>query len=63
MKLYTVKANSFSGVYNAGRYVAGSPEGAKQKAKEEYMNSPMGRQLKDVGRFSFFIPHEESVDG
>jgi len=63
MTLYTVKANSFSGVYTAGKYVANSPEEAKQKAAEDYRNSSLGRQLKDVNAFHFFITSEERVDG
>jgi len=63
MKLYTVKANSFSGVYNAGRYVADSPEEAKRKAAEDYRSSPLGRTQKDVGAFHFFITAEERIDG
>ena len=63
MKLYRVGASNMNATYNAGSFVADSPEEAKEKAREAYRNSPMGRQFKDVGGFRFFIKSTERVDG
>jgi hypothetical protein len=55
MREYCVKASTMSGTYNAGRFVASSPEEAKEMAREAYRNSPIGREFKDVGAFRFWI--------
>ena len=63
MKLYHVSASSLTATYSAGKFIAESPEEAKQKAKDRYRNSSLGRTLKDVGAFHFYITKEEKVDG
>jgi hypothetical protein len=40
--------------YNAGRFVANSPEEACEMAREDYRRSSLGRSLKDAGAFRFF---------
>lgn len=59
MKVYSIGASSFHGTYSAGRFVADSVEEAIEKAKEQYRNSPLGRSLKDVGAFRFYVTKEE----
>lgn len=65
MREYKVRASSFSASYNAGRFIAESPEAACELAKQEYMRSALGRQLKDVGAFRFYVvmkfPHEATA--
>ena len=46
--------------YDAGRFVANSAREACEMAKRAYANSPLGRQLKDVGAFRFYTIRKES---
>jgi len=59
---FKVRASSLTATYNAGRFCAGSAEAACELAKQDYANSALGRQLKDVGAFRFYtvdkFPHE-----
>lgn len=59
MKQYNVKASNFHGTYSAGRFCAENAEEAKQMARDEYRNSGLGRALKDVGAFRFWIASDE----
>lgn len=55
MREYLVKCSNMHATYTAGRYVADSPADAKEMARDEYRKSPLGRQLRDVGAFTFWI--------
>ena len=63
MREYKVMCSSMIATYSAGRYIASSPEEACEMAREEYRNSSLGRQLKDVGAFRFYtvskFPYED----
>jgi len=61
MKVYTVGASNFSGTYSAGKFAAESRQEAIEKAQNKYRNSPLGRDLKDVGAFRFYITNEERI--
>ena len=54
MKQYKVMASSMIATYNAGTFTAKSAADAIEMAREKYRNSPLGRQLKDVGSFNFY---------
>lgn len=60
---YKVRASNLTATYNAGRFVADSPEQACEMARDDYAQSPLGRQMKDARAFKFFtvskFPHEE----
>lgn len=62
---YRVQASSLTATYNAGRFVAESPEQACRMAREEYGRSATGRMLKDAGAFRFYtvdrFTHEEDA--
>ena len=66
MKEYRVMCSSMSATYSAGRYVANTAEEACQMAREEYQNSSLGKQLKDVGAFRFYtvskFPYEDDSE-
>jgi len=55
MKEYKVMASSMIATYRAGKYVAGNKAEAIQMAKEKYRNSIIGRELRDVSAFRFYI--------
>lgn len=59
MKEYLVGAANFHATYTAGRFIANSPQEAIEKAKEDYKKSGIGRALKDISSFRFFIMTEE----
>jgi len=55
MKNYLVKCSNFYATYSAGKYQAESEQEAIEKARREYADSSLGRMLKDVGAFSFWV--------
>ena len=59
-----VRASSLSATYNAGRFVADSPQEAIEMAREQYQRSPLGRQMNDVRAFRFYVatPEESECD-
>lgn len=63
MKQYKVMASSMTATYSAGIFVANSKDEAIEAAKDNYRNSSLGRQLKDVGSFRFYtvdkFPYED----
>lgn len=66
MREFKVRASSMSASYNAGVHVAESPREACEKAREWYRNSSLGRQLRDVMAFDFYVvdrfDYEEAPD-
>jgi len=66
MREYKVMASSMTATYSAGRFFASSPREACQKAHDHYRDSQLGRMLKDVGAFRFYVvdrfPHEDPRD-
>lgn len=54
-----VKASSLSATYSAGRFESDSDTDAIEQAKDTYNNSALGRQLKDIGAFRFWIATED----
>jgi hypothetical protein len=52
---YKVGASNMRATYNAGLWLAESEEAAIEMARDDYRNSPLGRDLKDVGSFRFYI--------
>lgn len=50
-----VKASSMSATYSAGVFCTESDAEAIEQAREEYMNSALGRQMRDVGAFRFYV--------
>jgi len=52
---YKVMASSMIATYRAGKFSAGSPDAAVRLAKQAYRASPLGRELKDVGAFRFYV--------
>lgn len=66
MREYKVRASNMSATYNAGRFIAESPAEACEMARASYANSSLGRTMRDVGAFRFFVvdrfPHEEGDD-
>ena len=61
MKVYSIGASNMSATYSAGKYIAESRDEAIQKARENYRRSPLGRALRDVGAFRFYITDEMEV--
>ena len=59
MREYLVKASNMRATYAVGRFTANSPEEAKSAAIDSYRNSSLGRSLKDVGAFKFWIATED----
>lgn len=63
MREYKIMASSMIATYTAGRFIADSPAKAIQQAQEDYARSPLGRTMRDVGGFRFYIvdrfPHED----
>ena len=55
LKTYKVKASNFSASYNAGTFQDESPEEACEMAREAYRNSTLGRAMKDVNAFRFYV--------
>lgn len=50
-----VKASSLSATYTAGIYYTASDEEAISQARDHYADSALGRQMKDVGAFRFYV--------
>lgn len=50
-----VKASNMSATYTAGVFCTESDADAIQAARDSYATSPLGRQLKDLGAFRFYI--------
>lgn len=50
-----VKASNMSATYNAGIYCTATDAEAIEQARENYRSSSLGRQLKDVGAFRFYV--------
>jgi hypothetical protein len=50
-----VKASSMSATYSAGVYCTDSDAEAIEQARENYRDSSLGRSLKDVGAFRFYV--------
>lgn len=50
-----VKASNFHGTYNAGVYDTATDAEAIDQARQDYGRSGLGRTLKDVGAFRFFV--------
>ena len=50
-----VKASSFSATYTAGIYCTESDAEAVEQARDAYRDSHMGRTMKDVGAFHFYV--------
>jgi len=50
-----VKASSLTATYNAGIHCTETDSEAIELAREQYRNSPLGRQLRDVGAFRFYV--------
>jgi hypothetical protein len=48
MPKYKIQASSLTATYSAGTFTADSSNEACEMAKKDYMNSPLGRALKDV---------------
>jgi hypothetical protein len=44
-----------SATYNAGIFCTYSDAEAVEQARERYATSPLGRQLRDVGAFRFYV--------
>lgn len=44
-----------SATYNAGIYCTDSDGEAVEQAREKYADSPLGRSMKDVGAFRFYV--------
>lgn len=57
-KEYKVMANSMAATYRAGRHIADNKAEACKKARMEYAKSPVGRAIKDVGAFRFYVVAE-----
>jgi len=55
MREYKVMCSNFHGTYRAGSFVASSKAEAIEKAKDNYRRSDMGRVMKDVGSFRFWV--------
>lgn len=54
-KEYRVKASHIGGTYNAGKFIAETPQEACEMAREKYRRSDLGRTLKDVNSFHFYV--------
>lgn len=52
---YRIRASSLTATYNAGTFTANSPQEACRMARDEYRDSPLGRQMRDVGAFRFYV--------
>jgi len=63
VKLYVIGCANFHATYDAGRFVAESPEEAIEKARARYRTSDLGRMLNDVAAFRFYVKSVERVDG
>jgi hypothetical protein len=63
MKSYEISASNMTATYGAGKFIANSAAEAIEKAKEKYRKSPVGRELKDVGAFRFYVTDEETING
>jgi hypothetical protein len=50
-----VKASSLSATYAAGIYVTASDAEAVELARDAYRDSQLGRTMKDVGAFRFYV--------
>lgn len=50
-----VKAANMSATYSAGVFCTDSDAEAIEQAREQYANGPVGRQLRDVGAFRFYV--------
>lgn len=44
-----------SATYNAGVFCTDSDQEAIEQAREKYSTSSLGRQLKDIGAFRFYV--------
>lgn len=62
MKQFKVMASSMRATYSAGTFCAKSAADAIEMARENYRNSSLGRQLKDVGSFRFYTVDADSDD-
>jgi hypothetical protein len=56
-----VMAANFHGTYNAGTYETESDTEAIELARERYRSSSLGRGLKDVGAFRFWVAEREQA--
>lgn len=67
MKEYKIMASNFSATYSAGRYCAETPQQAIEQARQDYARSPLGRTMRDVNGFRFYVvdkfPHEDQDAG
>lgn len=50
-----VKASSMTATYSAGIYCTDSDAEAIEQAREHYAQSSMGRTMRDVGAFRFYV--------
>lgn len=50
-----VRASSLSATYTAGIFCTETDTEAIEQAKEEYATSSLGRQMRDVGAFRFYV--------
>ena len=50
-----VRASSMSATYTAGVWCTESDAEAIEQAKEHYATSPLGRSMKDLGAFRFYV--------
>lgn len=50
-----VRASSMSATYNAGVFCTATDAEAIQQAREQYRDSTLGRSMKDVGAFHFYV--------
>lgn len=50
-----VRASNMSATYTAGVFCTETDSEAIEQARERYRDSSLGRQLKDVGAFRFYV--------
>ncbi len=62
MRQFKVMASSMTATYSAGIFTAKSAADAIEMARENYQNSSLGRQLKDVGSFRFYTVSAEDEE-
>lgn len=62
MKRRLVKASSMSATYTAGAFYTETDAEAIAQAREQYAASPLGRQLRDVGAFRFYVAAETAAE-
>jgi hypothetical protein len=62
MKTYRIGASNLWGTYTVGKYQAESAAEAILQAQRDYANSSLGRELKDVGAFRFYVLKDEKEE-